>query len=187
MGTIAQFAIKFAVGVFLIIILLCCCMCTSIIGKLDDKNEKHFEISKYKEKYDSDKKEFESILKKQKTNGGNKSGNDTGSKSLISKLCQSNVNDDIETGNNNTGTNPNTDTELLTTSNTKSKSEIKKRYLLFTFDNLTPMIHPTSMLSDSTHDPYDSLNEFVNIVINNCNPQDTEVLLVISSPGKIYK
>lgn len=169
-GSVSQFAIKFAIGVFLIVVLMCCCVCTSLITKVDDQNEKHFEISKYTKKYDSDKKEFEAMLKKQSEKSGD----------LKSKVCQSNEEVDIEAVNG-------TDHAELKKSKWKcpSKPDIKKRYLLFTFDNLTPLLNPSSLLSTDDVDPYDSLNNFVNVVIDNCNSKDTEVLLIISSPGKL--
>jgi len=145
-------------------------MCTGLIGKDSDKSKKRFNIVKYKEKYDLDKAAVEALIPRSE-----------GMDSLASKmLCQKessieSVTGDVEShGNPLVGDKPKVDVAAA-----------KKKYVCFTFDNLSPMLRPSGAMGmgDEDEDPFCALNDFVNVVVASCAPTDTEVLLIIASPG----
>ena len=164
-----DFAIRFAIGVGLLIVFLCVCTCMSLCAKVDTKTRKFFDIVKYKEKYKQDKELFEKEIPRKDKN-----------KQTASKLLCKSDEKDIES---HSSTNPLTSTVTDTDS-----SKEKKRVICFTFDNLTPMLKASSVFNqdDESHDPYLNLSNFVNVVVESCCSEDTEIIIIISSPGKYF-
>jgi signal peptide peptidase SppA len=162
-SSISVFAIEAVIVFTLLVCLTCFCMCAGLISKGGEK-KKCFSIVKYKEKYDMDKAAVESLIPK--TEGG---------ESFASKLTCTQTDSCKVAGDVESQTNP-----LVM----EGTAHSKVRYVCFTFDNLSPMLKASSALTDDEDtDPFRGLNDFVNIVIASCSPGDTDVILIIASPG----
>lgn len=158
------FAAKFAIAIgFLTVVPCLLIFCNSPKKKEKvDLNNKKFKIVKYKDIYDKDVTNVKSICLG-KTEPIKKS------KKKCWGICGKKYTID--------------ETEHLTPDILNHDLQ-KKKYLYYTFDNLS-IIKDSNIvdsLSDS-NDPFANLAVFVNVVLKTCKPDEVEILLRVSSPG----
>lgn len=177
---VAQFVIALAlIGVFV----TCCACCTGFCGcksrkgkglHLDlptDKKKNKFQLKKLDEKGKHDVDNLKRIL----------SSPNTITIPAVSAAGVFPQNNETLPDNKKQISTSLSDKALLPDKDPELGIKKKKNYLYYRFDNLSKS--PKSSYYDEEIDEYADLDDFVNIVLKSCDPNNDEVLLHISSPG----